>query len=503
MTAKLDPSVRDLLLPDARNWLDRPPLSPFIDGAFRAARSEHRLPVVDPGSGVTMTEYVTASSEDVADAVRAARAAFDDGRWSELDPEAREARLRYLAGLLDRDSEAVAQLESLDTGKPLAEARLDIAEAVAVLRYYAGWATKIEGAVIPAPRRLLATGTREALGVCAAITPWNYPLPILMYKLAPALAFGNTFVAKPSEQAPLSTVYFAQLCAEAGIPDGVVNVLPGGGATGATLTSAPGIDKIAFTGSTRTGQAVMRAAADTLTKVTLELGGKSPQLVFADADWDAAIKGVMDGIWTNAGQICVAGSRLIIDRGIHDEFVTELVRRTRQLTIGHGLAPGTHMGPLVSAAQRGRVNRMVAHAVAEGAEAHDGPTPPEGNGFFTAPAVLTNVAPGTQIERDEVFGPVLTVVPFDTEDDAVRLANNSCYGLAAGVWSTANATVHRVARRLRAGIVWANSYGIFHPSLPFGGVKSSGFGRELGFAGVEHYTELKTTVIDLGPGPAN
>ncbi|MDX2600319.1 aldehyde dehydrogenase family protein [Streptomyces caniscabiei] len=497
MTAHLDPQVRNVLLPSTLSWLDKPRLGPFIDGTWRTASSDDHIDVVDPGTGLTVTTYTAASAEDVVDAVAAARSAFDDGRWSELDPEAREDRLRRVADLLEAEAETVAQLEALDTGKPLAEACLDIDEAVAVLRYYAGWATKAEGTVIPAPRRFLATGTREPIGVCAAITPWNYPLPILMYKLAPALAFGNTFVAKPSEQTVLSTTYFAELCATAGIPDGVINVLPGAGATGAALTAAPGIDKIAFTGSTRTGQAVMRAASGTLTRVSLELGGKSPQLVFDDADLDAAIEGVMAGIWTNAGQVCIAGSRLIIDRRLHDEFVAELIVRTRKLTLGHGLASATTLGPLISSTQRDRVAALVDQAAAEGADVQTASQLPNGNGYFAAPTVITGASPGQSIEQEEVFGPVLTVLPFDSEDEAIHLANNSAYGLASAVWSTNTSRVHRVSRRLRAGTVWVNTYGVFHPTLPFGGVKASGFGRELGSAAVDHYTELKTTVIEL------
>ncbi|MFE7419992.1 aldehyde dehydrogenase family protein [Rhodococcus sp. NPDC057529] len=499
MTTTLDAPPHGQLSATTRAWLERPLRSVLIGGEHRAGASDEVVPVIDPGTGSTFTSFPAASAGDVAAAVAAARVAFDDGRWSEVDAERREELVHRLADLLRRDFETVAELESLDTGKPLADARIDVDEAIAVLRYYAGWATKVEGSVIPAPRQLFAVGTREAVGVCAAITPWNYPLPILMYKLAPAVALGNTFVAKPSELASLSTLYFAELCTEAGLPDGVVNVVAGGRATGAELSASPDLDKLAFTGSTRTGQAVMVAAAQGLTKVSLELGGKSPHVVFADADLDAAVDAVMAGIWTNAGQVCIAGSRLIIERSVHDSFLDELHKRTAQLTLGHGLAVGTDVGPLISRTQQHRVRQMIAQAESEGAEVRTSGTVPA-DGFFVAPTVVTGVNPGQGIERDEVFGPVLTVLPFDDEDDAVRLANDTEYGLASGVWSSNVGTIHRVARRLRAGTVWANTYGIFHPTLPFGGVKNSGFGRELGAEAVHHYTELKTTVIDLHPG---
>ncbi|MGU3432642.1 aldehyde dehydrogenase family protein [Actinomycetes bacterium M1A6_2h] len=501
MTHALAP-VEPRLSEPARTWLSRPLQSVSIDGTHRAGRSEDAVPVIDPGTGRTLTSYRSASTEDVAAAVSAARVAADDGRWSGLDPERREAVLFRLADLLHRDLNFVAELESVDTGKPLSDATIDVEEAISVLRYYAGWASKVEGVVIPAPRRLFAVATREPLGVCAAITPWNFPLPILMYKLAPAVALGNTFVAKPSELASLSAIYFSELCSEAGLPDGVVNVVCGAGAVGAALAGSAGIDKLAFTGSTATGRAVMRSAADCSTKVSLELGGKSPHVVFADADLDAAVDGVMAGIWTNAGQVCIAGSRLILEESIKESFLAELYHRTSKLTLGHGLDPASTLGPLISKAQQQKVADALSDAESAGAELHSIGSIP-GEGFFAAPTVVTGVQPGRGIDRDEVFGPVLTVQSFDTEAEAIALANNTEYGLASGVWSSNVGVIHRVARKLRAGSVWANTYGIFHPTLPFGGVKDSGFGRELGSEAVQQYTELKTLVIDLNPGSSS
>jgi acyl-CoA reductase-like NAD-dependent aldehyde dehydrogenase len=487
------------LSPAAAAWLAGPIHGVVIDNQSRPGNAPDWIELVDPGTGRAIGGFTAADRADVHAAVASAQRAYDDGRWSGLDPELREQHLSQLADLLERDLATIAQIESLDTGKPLADARIDVAEAVSVLRYYTGWATKVEGVVIPAPQRFLATGTREPLGVCGAITPWNYPLPILMYKLAPALACGNTFVAKPSELASLSTLYLSQLCAEAGLPPGVVNVVCGAGATGAELAATPGLAKLAFTGSTQTGKAVMRAAAERTTKVSLELGGKSPHIVFADANIDAAIDSVMEGIWTNTGQVCVAGSRLIIDQRIHDDFVAELLARTRRLVIGHGLDPDTTLGPVISQRQQHRITDMIEAAVADGAIAHRASAPPL-DGYFVAPTVLTVVPRGHTVERDEVFGPVLTVLPFSTEDEAMAIANDTPYGLAAGVWSTNVDVIHRVARKLRAGTVWANCYGVFHPTLPFGGVKSSGFGRELGSEAIRHYTELKTTVIGIASG---
>lgn len=481
-----------------RSFLATPPPGQVIGGTEVRGSG----PVVvdqDPGRAQPLAEIASASPEDVDHAVRSARAAFDDGRWSGIDADDRERLMHSIADHLERDREVFTDLESLDTGKPREQAEEDVNEAISVIRYFAGWATKAEGSVIPAPSRLLAYTTREPLGVCAAITPWNYPLPILTYKLAPALAMGNTVVAKPSELAPLSTLALARLALEAGLPDGVFNVVTGAGATGSALAGHLDLDKVAFTGSTATGRLVMEAASASPTRVSLELGGKSAHIVFADADMNAAVGSVMDGIWTNAGQVCIAGSRLLVEHSVHDDFVELLVSRTRELKLGHGLSQGVDIGPLISAGQKGRVLDHIGAARTDGARAVIGGTEPDMPGHFVEPTVFVNVPPGSVVVQEEVFGPVLAVSSFKDEDEAVRLANSTQYGLAAGLWTSDLGRAHRVGRGLRAGTVWVNTYGIFHPTLPFGGVRGSGFGRELGSDAVHHYSETKTTVLDPSP----
>ncbi|MFE7422142.1 aldehyde dehydrogenase family protein [Rhodococcus sp. NPDC057529] len=497
MTTSLRERLRDALSAPTLNWIDGQPLSLLIDGRSQPGHAEEIVDVIDPGSGLTIASAPAARADDVDAAVGAARTAFDDGRWSEKDADEREAVLHTLVGLMQRHHRTLTELESLDTGKPLDQASEDVDEAIAVLGYFAGWANKAEGTVVPAPRRFFAATVREPIGVCAAITPWNYPLPILMYKLAPALAFGNTTVIKPSELASLSTVYLANLVAEAGVPDGVVNVVIGGGTVGQHLAGHPDVDKIGFTGSTRTGQSIMRSAADSLKKLGLELGGKSAHIVFSDADLTSAADAVLGGIWTNSGQLCVAGSRLLVQDTIHDEFVAELARRTGDLVIGHGMLDQPDIGPVISRDQRDRIESLLATAVFQGAEPITGPPIPQNNGFYVSPTILTDVRRGSTIAQEEVFGPVLSVLPFTDERDAIAVANDTSFGLAAGVWSRDIGRIHRVARRVQAGTVWANTYGIFHHTVPFGGMKSSGLGRELGSAAVEHYTQLKSLVLDI------
>lgn len=487
-----------MTITDARGHLDHF-ITTWLDNLTGATTGDS-FPVLDPGTGEVVVELASATGEDVDRVIDSARRAFDDGRWSERDADHREEVLLRLASLVERDFDHLVTIEALDTGKPRAEAWYDIKEVVNVLRYYAGWCTKATGATIPAPRQYWAATIRKPVGVCAAITPWNYPLPILMYKLAPALAFGNSFIAKPSELAPLSSLYFADLCAEAGIPEGVVAIITGGGATGAALAAHPGIDKIAFTGSTRTGRSVMRAAAERPTRVSLELGGKSPHIVFASADLEAAADGVALGIWTNAGQVCVAGSRLLIEESIESDFLGLLADRTHGVTLGHSLLPASTMGPMISEHQRQRAESLITAALNDGARAVTGGHAASGPGFFLEPTVLTGLDTAHPLSQEEIFGPVLVVDTFTSEAEAIAKGNGTPYGLAAGVWTGRSGQGPRMARALSAGSVWINTYGVFHPTLPFGGTKASGFGRELGESAVEAYTELTTVVEDLSVG---
>lgn len=467
----------------------------FIDGVFASTKTAVRIPIVDPGNGSNIGEIVEATDVDVVRAVSAARRAHEDRRWSGLDPEDRQKVLFRLADLVEINRAELVRAEALDTGKPLAEAELDIAEAAAVIRYYAGWADKVAGTVIPGPRAFSAVTVREPVGVCAAITPWNYPLPILTYKVGPALAFGNTVVAKPSEVTSVTSVLLAQLASKAGVPDGVFNVVVGGRETGTALSSDPGIDKLGFTGSTATGRAILRAAAEKIIPATVELGGKSAQLVFPDADIEAAVEGISLGIWTHAGQICVAGSRVLVHESIADEFLERLKERSARYVFGHALDPKATLGPLVSATQHEKVSGIIESARASGVDVFQPPIAVPPSGYFFPPTILSGMDDDHDVVQEEIFGPVVVVQSFSTEDEAVARANGTDYGLAAGIWTRDVARVHRVSDRLESGSVWINDYGIFHPAYSFGGVKASGFGRELGEAAIEHYTRLKTKII--------
>ena len=477
------------------------PLRLYIDGRF--VETEAALPTLNPATGELLAEAPLATPREVSLAVEAAQRAFEG--WRSFPPTQRARLIWRLADLLEENAEELATIEVLDNGKPLGEAQaVDIALTIELLRYYAGWATKVIGGVLPnSIPGMMTLNKREPVGVVAAITPWNFPLLEVAYKLGPGLASGCTFVIKPSELAPLSTIRLMQLVEEAGFPPGVVNLVIGGPDVGAELVGHPGVAKIAFTGQTATGKEILRASIDGLKRVTLELGGKSPNIVFADADLDAASSGAFGGIFFNQGQACVAGARLLVEASVADELLERVVDKARHVRLGHGLDPQTQMGPLISANHRRRVLGHVESAVTEGASVEVGGEEAsvagfEG-GFFMQPTVIGGVRNEMRVAQEEVFGPVLAVIPFSGEEELLALANGVDYGLAAGIWTADTSKALRLADRIEAGTVWINTYGMFDVAVPFGGRKHSGFGRELGEEAMEPYLQSKSLWVDLTP----
>jgi acyl-CoA reductase-like NAD-dependent aldehyde dehydrogenase len=474
----------------------------FIDNEFIAAADGATIESTDPATGASLGLVQAAGAADVDRAVAAARRALESGPWPALSAAERGELLWRLGDLVEANAEELALLEALDNGKPIAFARRDdLALTARTFRYFAGFATKHGGQTIPvaSPDRFVYT-LHEPVGVCAGIVPWNYPLMMASWKLAPALACGNTTILKPAEQTPLSALRLAELVREAGFPAGVVNVLNGlGEVAGAALAAHPGVDKVAFTGGGEAGRLVLQASLPSLKRVSLELGGKSPNLVFADADPALRRQGALWGIFYNMGQDCTAGSRLYVEASIYDEVLADLEADAAALRIGPGVEPETEIGAIVSAEQRRRVERYLEIAAAEGTVV-GGERRREGGleaGNFLTPAIVTGVGADSRLAREEIFGPVVTVFPFADEEEAVALANDTEYGLAAGLWTRDSSRAVRVARRLRAGTVWTNCYGEVDPAAPFGGYKASGHGREMGSYALDLYTEVKSVWLGL------
>lgn len=491
------------LNPAVVKFLSNSPKKMLINGEFVASKSGKTFDTINPATGEVITKVYEADKEDIDLAVKAARTAYE-GEWKKVSPKNRERLLHKLADLIEQNAEELAQLETLDNGKPIRESMfVDVPVTADHFRYYAGWATKVHGETLPVSAGNFFTYTlREPVGVVGQIIPWNFPLLMAAWKIAAAIACGNCIVLKPAEQTPLTALRLGELIMEAGFPKGVINICPGFGETaGAALSGHMDVDKVAFTGEHHTGRKILQASCGNLKRVSLELGGKSPNVVFSDGDLDAALNGCMGSVFFNQGQVCCAGTRLFVEKNIYDNFVGKLSDKVKGIKLGAGLDLNSQMGPLVSEEQLNRVTGYFDIGKKEGAKPLTGGNRAKGadldKGYFVEPTVFANVNNKMRVAQEEIFGPVVSAIPFNDLNDAVFQGNETTYGLAAGVWTKDVKKAHGVAKALKAGTVWVNCYNVFDPSAPFGGYKQSGFGREGGIHALELYTQIKTVWMNL------
>jgi betaine-aldehyde dehydrogenase len=475
----------------------------YVNGQWVSSSTGETFPVFDPSSEEVIAHVAAASASDVDKAVKAARAAFDSGPWPATTAQDRGRVLFKLAEKIRQNQTMLAELESRNTGKPIVEAEYDIGDVATCFEYYGGLANKVNGSVMPVPANALSFTLREPVGVAGQIIPWNYPLLMAAWKLAPALAAGCTCVLKPAEQTPLTALEFANWLEEVGLPSGVVNVVNGvGEIAGAALVSHPGVDKIAFTGSATVGKIIVKSAADTLKRVTLELGGKSPNVFFADADWEAAVDGALFGVFINQGEVCSAGSRILVEKKIYSKFVEAMTEKAKRIKLGAPLDRDTKMGPLVSKEQYDRVTSYMEIGKKEAKTAIGGGRAKGfSKGFYVEPTIFYDVDNSARIAREEIFGPVASVIPFENEADAIKIANDTPYGLAGAVWTRDIYKAFRIVKSMRAGIIWVNHMQPTYVEAPWGGYKQSGFGRELGPWGLEEYLETKQVYVNLDETP--
>ncbi len=483
-------------------FLQQTPVKMLIGGQWVTSASGKTFETINPSTGEVLAHVAEGGSEDINRAVIAARKAFESGPWPKMTPSQRGRLLWKLADLIEQNTDELAQLETLDNGKPIKYSKAaDVPMTADHFRYFAGWATKLEGETIPVSIPNMFTYTlREPLGVVGQIIPWNFPIQMAAWKLAPALACGNTVILKPAEQTPLTALRLGQLICEAGFPEGVVNIVPGFGETaGAALASHPDVDKVAFTGSTEVGKKILQASIGNLKRVTLELGGKSPNIIFPDADLKFAIRGAINAIFFNQGQVCTAGSRLFVHTSVYDQVLSGLTEMAQKMKMGPGIDPATDMGPLVSQEQLERVTSYIDIGRREGAVTTTGGKRAGelGNGYFVEPTIFDNVQDEMTIAREEIFGPVVAAMPFDNLEEVAARANKSIYGLAAGIWTNDVKKAHKMAALLKSGVVWVNTYNQFDAAAPFGGYKQSGYGREMGHAVLDAYTQTKTVWMNL------